>query len=294
MTINIIKYKKVWLGLSTAITAVALGLTLTLGLNFGIDFTGGSILELKVPNSNTQTITTAVESVGLTSVVQQSTGDLYLVRLGVIDEAQHQTLLSAIKSTSPEAIETQFTSVGPTVGAELKKAAISAILVLLIAIGLYIVWAFRKVSRPVASWKYGLVTMAAAFHDVVVPMGVFAILGKVFGYQIDTAFVAALLTILGYSINDTIVVLDRTRENLLRHRFQGASFGEVVNASINETFGRSINTTLTTLLPLIAILVVGGESTRPFILALTIGIVSGAYSSIFLASPLLVAIGPKK
>ena len=130
--------------------------------------------------------------------------------------------------------------------------------------------------------------MIAAFHDVIIPLGVFAVLGHFFGYQIDMAFVAAALTILGYSINDTIVVLDRTRENLLRRRHSDMSFGDIVNTSVLETLARSLNTTFATLLPLLAVFIVGGATTRPFVLALIIGMLSGAYSSIFVASPLLV------
>jgi preprotein translocase subunit SecF len=130
--------------------------------------------------------------------------------------------------------------------------------------------------------------LLAALHDVIIPLGVFSVLGRILGYQVDTAFVAAMLTILGYSINDTIVVLDRTRENLTLNRHSDKSFGDIVNDSVRQTLGRSINTTLTTLLPLLAIFLIGGTTTRPFVLALIVGIVSGAYSSIFFASPLLV------
>jgi preprotein translocase subunit SecF len=287
--VNIIGYSKVWLGLSTLIVGLSVLSIAVFGLNFGIDFTGGSLLEVHGVEASVEDVRAAVEATGHEATVQQSDTGAYFVRLSPLSEEEHQTVLAAIKKVSPEAQEAKFDSVGPTIGNELKRASVSALVLLLVLIGAYIAWAFRKVSYPVKSWKYGVVTMAAAFHDVIIPMGAFAILGKVFGYQVDTAFVAAMLTILGYSINDTIVVLDRTRENLFRHRYADQTFGEIVNTSIIETLGRSLNTTLATIIPLIAIFVLGGETTRPFVLALIIGILSGAYSSIFVASPLLVA-----
>ncbi len=287
-TLNIIGSAKLWLGFSMVITVVALVAVFVFGLKYGIDFTGGSLLEVTIPNVSTEAVREELAAHGKDVVVQSGEADQYFVRLGVITEAEHQELLTVLKERFPETVETRFDSVGPVVGKELKRAAFTAVIVLLVLIALYIAWAFRKVSEPVPSWKYGVVTLLSAFHDVAIPLGVFAVLGRYFGYQIDTAFVAAMLTILGYSINDTIVVLDRTRENLHRNRHAQKTFGEIVNQSINETFGRSLNTTLTTLLPLIAILIVGGETTRSFVLALIIGMLSGAYSSIFLASPLLV------
>jgi preprotein translocase subunit SecF len=258
------------------------------GLNFGIDFTGGSLLEIHAADTNVEALRKAVADAGHEATVQQSDTGAYFVRLSPLTEEEHQHILAEIKKAAPNAEEAKFDSVGPTIGNELKRASLTALILLLVLIGVYIAWAFRKVSYPVKSWKYGVVVMVAAFHDVVIPMGAFALLGKIFGYQVDTAFVAAMLTILGYSINDTIVVLDRTRENLFRHRFSDRTFGEIVNASIIETLGRSLNTTLATILPLLAIFMLGGETTRPFVLALIIGIISGAYSSIFVASPLLV------
>ncbi|MFA5946116.1 MAG: protein translocase subunit SecF [Patescibacteria group bacterium] len=288
MTINIIKHSKIWLVLSGTIVTLSFLSVVVFHLNFGIDFTGGSLLEIHSPDTTVDLLRTAASSTGHEATVQQSDTGAYFVRMSPLTEEEHQAVLSAIIKAAPKAEETKFDSVGPTIGKELKRASLTSLVVLLVAIGLYIAWAFRKVSYPVKSWKYGVVTMVAAFHDVIIPIGVFAALGHFFGYQVDTAFVAAMLTILGYSINDTIVVLDRTRENLVRHRFGDQTFGEIVNRSIIETLGRSINTTLATLLPLLAIIFLGGETTRPFVMALAIGILSGAYSSIFVASPLLV------
>jgi len=181
--------------------------------------------------------------------------------------------------------ELHFETIGPSIGQELKRKAAYAIVICLIVIISYIAWSFRRVSKPVASWKYGVASVIALFHDIILVVGVFAVLGKYWGIEIDSSFIAALLTVLGYSINDTIVVLDRVRENLPR---SSEDFLGTVNTSINQTLARSVNTTLTTVLALLALLFFGGETVRYFILALTIGIASGAYSSIFIAAPILV------
>lgn len=287
-SLNVIGYAKLWVGVSTALIVASLVTFVVLKPNFGIDFTGGSLMEIHATNTSNQALHDELLASGREAVVQSSDADSYFVRLGLVTEEEHQKILADLKLNHPDLIESKYDAVGPTIGDQLKKDATVAVIVLLGLIAVYIAWAFRKVSEPVPSWKYGVATLFAAFHDVIIPLGVFAILGRVVGYQIDIAFVAAMLTILGYSINDTIVVLDRTRENLARYRHTNKSFGEIVNQSIVETLGRSINTTVSTLLPLVAIFAVGGPSTRPFVLALIVGIVSGAYSSIFFASPLLV------
>lgn len=293
-TFDIIGRSKIWLALSGVILVVAIGSLIGFGLNFGIDFTGGSVMQITAPGTSADALRETVASAGFEVVVQSSGESEYFLRLGPLTEEEHQSVLEGVRTLSPVVEETKYDSVGPVIGDELKNKSLKAVAVMLVLIVVYIAWAFRKVSEPVASWKYGLVTMVAAFHDVIIPLGVFAILGRVLGYQIDTAFVAAILTVLGYSINDTIVVLDRTRENLTRNRHSDRDFGDIVNASIVQTLGRSLNTTLTTLLPLTAIVIVGGESIRPFALALMIGIASGAYSSIFVASPLIVYLERKR
>lgn len=287
-SLNVIGYSKFWVAMSSVLMLASILAMVILKPNFGIDFTGGSLLEVRVQNTSNQQLRSELQAAGKEAVVQSSEADGYFVRLSPLTEAEHQEVLTILRVNHPDLTESKFDSVGPVVGEQLKKDTTVAVVVLLVLIAAYIAWAFRKVSEPVPSWKFGIATLFAAFHDVIIPIGVFAVLGRTWGYQIDIAFVAAMLTILGYSINDTIVVLDRTRENLTRYRHATKSFGELVNQSINETLGRSLNTTLTTLLPLLAIFAVGGTTTRPFVLALIIGIVSGAYSSIFFASPLLV------
>lgn len=289
MRFSIIKNRRVWYAISGFLVIASLVAIFVFGFNFGIDFTGGSIMEVRFPLAPDITaVRAALADAGYEhAVVQPSGTDMVIIRLESLDEAAHQSVLSVLKTQSPGAEELKFDSFGPSIGSELRKKTIMGVVIVLVLIGVYIALAFRKVSEPIASWKYGLLTIAAGFHDVIVPMGLFAVLGHFLGWQVDTAFVAAALTILGYSINDTIVVFDRTRENLPR-RSGDETFEDVVEKSIKQTITRSLYTTLTTMLVLAAIFIFGGDTTRPFALALLIGIGIGAYSSIFIASPLLV------
>lgn len=286
---SLTKYRSVFVGISAAIMVASVVAIGAFGLQFGIDFTGGSLMQVQVPGvDSAEALRASLRTAGKEPVsVQLASDGTYFLRFAPMTEEEHQGVLTALQVQVPEVEELRFESVGPAIGAALERQSTRALVLLTVLIAVYIGWAFRQVSKPVASWQYALVTALAALHDIVVPLGVFAVLGRVAGYQVDTAFVAAMLTILGYSINDTIVVFDRTRENLLRHRNAQLSFGEIVDRSVWETMGRSLNTTITTLLPLLAIALFGGEMTRPFVIALMVGIVAGAYSSIFLASPLL-------
>lgn len=289
MQIHIVKYRKLWYAISGAIVLVCVVSIAMFGLKLGIDFTGGSLLEVSFEKPVVTTeLRDHVSKLGHNDVVVQSTStNGALIRLESLNEEQHQALLSDLKKTyGDKTVEEKFDSIGPVIGNELRKSAAFGIILILVLIGSYVAFAFRKVTSPVASWKYGVLTIITAFHDVVVPLGVFAILGKLFNWEIDTAFVAAVLTVLGYSITDTIVVFDRTRENLLKH--VSPSFETTVDLSIRQTIRRSISTSMTTTLCLIAIFVFGGDTTRPFALALIVGIIAGTYSSIFLASPALV------
>jgi len=297
------------------------------GLNFGIDFTGGSLLEVEFKDRPTVNETREIlEDLNFGSVIIQPIGDKgMIIRSQDISEETHQAILQKLrdlaagsdvlekeeaginKETEIELISTtselaaevktgdgvalglveelRFDSVGPVIGEELKRSSITAILIVLIAIVLYIAWVFRKVSKPVASWKYGVSAIIALFHDVMITLGIFAVLGEFFAVEINAAFVAAILTVLGYSVNDTIVVFDRVRENLPK---SDEDFEGTVNISVNQTIKRSINTSVTTLIVLLSILFFGGSSIRDFVLALSIGVLIGTYSSIFLASPVLV------
>lgn len=288
---KIIQKRKIWLTFSTLLVVASIALLSIWGLDLGIDFTGGSLLEVKFnqerPDSiEVENLVKEVVTEG-DIVVQSSAESNMLVRFQSIEENVHQQIMDKLNEKYPENIqEERFESIGPAIGNELKTKAIYAILLVIVAIVLYIAWAFRKVSWPVKSWKYGVIAIVALVHDILIVLGIFVLLGKFMGVEVGLPFVAALLTILGYSVNDTIVVFDRIRENL--GRVAKSNFEEIVNRSVNETITRSINTSLTTLLVLLMVFFFGGVSIQFFVLALMIGILSGTYSSIFLASPLLV------
>jgi len=263
------------------------------GLNLGIDFTGGSLLEVSINSEQeilapelSQIITDNFTEIGEIKV--QPTQDGFLIRSRDLSEVEHQQILNILKSSEKmsSVVEKRFESIGPVIGEELKTKAVWAIGAALVVIVLFIAWSFRKVSKPVQSWKYGIGAIVALAHDVLIVTGIFAVLGHFFGHEVGILFVTALLTILGYSVNDTIVVYDRTRENLIYN--PQTTFEDTVNKSVNETIGRSINTSLTTLLVMLALYFFGGATIQQFVLTLIIGIVLGTYSSIFIASPLLV------
>lgn len=287
MNYKIIQKKGIWLTVSIALFIAAVAALAMWGLKLGIDYTGGSMLEARFEQRpDMATIENKLRDLNLGSLVVQPAGDNELtLRFQDSTEEKHQAVTSRLKELDKNVEEISFEFVGPSIGAELKKKSINAIFWVLLAVVIYISIAFKKVSRPIASWKYGVSALVAMFHDVIITLGVFAVLGKFYGIEINTSFVAAILTVLGYSIHDTIVVFDRTRENLPK---SNEDFEGTVNASVNQTLGRSINTSLTSLLALLAVVLFGGESIRPFALALTIGIFIGTYSSIFVASPLLV------
>ncbi|MDP2631591.1 MAG: protein translocase subunit SecF [Candidatus Uhrbacteria bacterium] len=286
---DVIKLSKLWFAISGVLVVASIVSIIVFGLNLGIDFTGGSLLEVAMEqNLSTGEVRGAMSEIGFDAVVQESGENEFLLRFAPLSIEEHDLVIAGLGERYGAIEELRYDAVGPVIGEELKSKSLFAVILLLTLIAVYVAWAFRKVTKPIASWKYGILTIVAALHDVLIPLGIFAALGHFMGFQIDTAFVAAMLTILGYSINDTIVVFDRTRENLISNRHSDVSFGQIVNRSVLQSFARSINTSLTTLLVLLAILLFGGETTREFILALMIGIVAGAYSSIFLASPLLV------
>jgi preprotein translocase subunit SecF len=282
---DIIRYRTIYFIFSGILILASITSLAVWGLRFGIDFTGGSLMEIqytsKVPSQ--QEIKDKLAPLDLGEISVQPAGeDSVILRLKDIDETTHQSLLSALGNVE----EKRFESVGPVIGEELKNRAYLAIGLAILMIMIYIAWAFRKVSRPVPSWQYGLATVAALTHDVFIPAGFFAVLGHYKGVEIGLLFITALLTVLGFSVHDTIVVFDRIRENL--RRGIGDSFRDTINLSINQTLTRSINTSLTVLLTLAAIYFFGGETVKYFALALIVGIIFGTYSSIFIASPLLL------
>ncbi len=290
MTFNVVKLRWIWYSLSAVMIIGSLFGLVVFGLRQGIEFTGGSLMAVRFegarPSSEELSRLVAQDLSDIGSVIVQPVGDTDAqLRLKPVTEDQHQALLTAIRNTYGTTTELRFDAIGPVVGEELRTKSIRGLIIVLVAILAYVAYTFRKVSAPVQSWKYGMVTIFAAFHDIIVPVGVFAFLGHFYGIEIGTSFIAAILTILGYSITDTIVVMDRIRENLQR---MGGAFEDIVAASVRQTFLRSFNTSATTLLTLTAVHFFGGESLRDFTLTLMIGIGVGTYSSIFIASPLLV------
>lgn len=282
---EIVKYRKIYLSLSIVLILVSLLSLVFLGLKLGIDFTGGTLIELEFSSSRLagQEIQERLADLELGNINIQTTGDQgVILKLKEIDENTHQLILQ--KLSYPE--EKRFESIGPLIGEELKSKALWAIGVALVVIILYIAWAFRKVSRPVASWQYGLVAIIALFHDIFITLGFFSILTHFKEIEMGLPFVAAFLTILGYSVNNSIVIFDRARENLLKTNW--TDFSQIINQSINQSITRCLNTSLTTLLVLLAIFFLGGQSIKYFSLALVTGIIIGTYSSIFITGPLLV------
>lgn len=262
------------------------------GLNFGIDFTGGSLLEVKFTNfqpSITQ-IQDSLSSVHLHNLVVQPTSDSTILRFQENTEEAHQAVLAKLQAlatshTGATFKELQFNSVGPSIGDELKSQSFNATAISFVMIILFISFAFRKVSKPVSSWKYGVAAIIALIHDILFTLGVFSVLGHFYGVEINTPFIAAVLTVLGYSVSDTIIVFDRIRENLPKSQ---EDFENTVNRSVNQTITRSLNTSLSAILALLAVLFFGGDTIKDFALALIVGIFVGTYSSIFIASPVLV------
>ena len=286
----IVKHRKIWYIFSILLVLASLFSILYFGLNLSIDFTGGSLLEIEYNDIRPETslIQNKISELKLGNVSLQPTGEKgVILRLKNISEEEHQNLLSKLLTTG-SFNEIHFDSIGPTIGSELRQKSLTAIILVAVMIILYITFAFRKVSKPVSSFKYGLMAVTALIHDVTVPVGVFAVLGKYFGVQIDILFVTAILTVLGFSVHDTIVVFDRIRENLRKNI--GTDFEDTVGKSINQTITRSINTSLTVIFVLLALFFFGGETIKYFSLALIIGVFFGTYSSIFLASPLLVTL----
>jgi preprotein translocase subunit SecF len=256
-----------------------------------LDFTGGALLEVNYASGrpDKSAIESVLSSVDMHASVRPSGETGYILRLRELSQSEHTALVSALSFGGKSlATEVRFDSVGPLLGKEALGKSLLAIALIILCIVLFITFAFRKVSLPVSSWKYGVITVVALLHDLIVPAGVFAYLGHFNGVEVDTLFVTALLVVLGFSVHDTIVVFDRIRENLHTPKAVGR-FAEVVNASVNQTFGRSLNTSLTVILALSAVYFFGGESTQVLSLALIIGILIGTYSSIFIASPLLVS-----
>jgi len=287
---NIVKRKNIWFMVS-AVFVVASIVSLSIwGLNLGIDFTGGTLMQVSFDEERpiTEEVQSSLRILDYGEITAQPAGEFEMnLKLKSLTNDERQIVLANLEESFGGITELTFESIGPTIGQELRSKAIYAIVVALIAIIVYITYAFRKASSgPVRSWVYGIGAIVALFHDIIIVTGIFAVLGHFWGIEVNVLFVTALLTILGFSVHDTIVVYDRVRETL---RDSGnKSFAEIINISINGTIVRSLNTSITTLFVLLALFLFGGASISWFVLALILGIVLGTYSSIFIAAPLLL------
>ncbi|KKQ19657.1 MAG: Protein translocase subunit SecF [Parcubacteria group bacterium GW2011_GWC1_36_9] len=286
----ITKYKKIFLFLSTILIIVSVIFIFTFGLKPGIDFKGGALLEVSYAGGRPEIslLEDAIKTLNINQAIIQPTAENdYLIKTRDLSEPEHQMLSKSLSLEGKyPVLEKSFTSIGPSVGSELKRKAIISIIMVILAIILFITYAFRKVSRPVSSWKYGVITIVTLLHDIIIPTGIFALLSHYTGAEVDTLFVLALLTILGLSVHDKIVVFDRIRENLKDG--ERKDFAQTVGISTSQTIVRSINITLTIIFVLVPLYLFGPETTKNFALILTIGLFFGIYSSLFFASPLLI------
>lgn len=295
----IISHKNIFFALTALLTVVSLGAVAVFGLKFGTDFTGGTLVQITYPQGrpDATALHAALDTAGFEgySVREAGTSD-YVLRAGTLSNEQRAMLATTLSVGNSPATISQLTEVGPTIGKELRNKSYAAIGMVLLCILLFIAFAFRKVSQPVSSWVYGLIALVTLLHDVIVPTGFFAILGHYTGAQVDTLFVTAILTVLGFSIHDTIVVFDRVRENLKRNHERGVKepFDVTAGHSLGQTLIRSMNTSLTVVITLSALYILGPASTKDFALTLLVGIIAGTYSSIFLATPLLAWVAERK
>ena len=287
---NIIGKIKIWFLISFITFAAGVLALFVYKLNIGIDFTGGSLLEISTPAAVDKSKIESIykdESIEYTTI--SDAGEGIIIRSIEINEDKKNEIITSINAKigeSGKVKEERFETIGPTVSSDLIRKAIISVLLASFGIIFYIAFAFRKMTDRGLSWRFGISAIIALFHDLFIAAGLFALFGHIFGWEIDSLFITALLTVMGFSVHDTIVVFDRLRENL--RRYAGEPFVDIANASLVQTFSRSINTSFTILITLSALLLLGGDSIKPFVFTLFIGILVGTYSSIFIATPTVV------
>jgi preprotein translocase subunit SecF len=286
------KHKKIFVIISIILVLLSIASIGYFGLKLGIDFKGGSLSEIEYTTARPEqsVVESELTPLSLGEFIIQPTGDKgYSIKTRAVSEPERASILSAL---GPDATEKSFTSIGPSVGAELVRKSILSFILVSLGIIFFIAFSFRKVSKPVSSWKYGLIAIVTLVHDIIIPVGAFVILSHIYGTEVDTLFVVAILTILGLSVSDTIVVFDRVRENIRVGHFK--TFEETVGKSLEQVYTRSIATSLTVIIVLLALVFFGPTSTKVFAMMLAAGMFFGTYSSIFLASPLLVMVNNSK
>lgn len=289
--IKVVERKSIFLTIGALLVATSIACIVYFGFKWGIDFTGGSLWQVYIPGTDAAAVQTYMKDtlhLDVSNISYDKGTEVYAMTFQEITDANRQKDLALLQSQFGAAVaERDFWVVSPSVSAGLKSDAMKAIALTLIGISLYIAFVFRKVSQPVASWKYGVITLLTLVHDVIIPAGLMAVLGAYFGHFVDVNFIVALLVVMSFSVHDTIVVFDRIREKLLREGSR-RELGDLVNASVNETLHRSINTSLTLVIVLITLYFLGPIGLQSFVLTILVGVIAGAYSSIFIASPLLV------
>ncbi len=293
MKFNITRHRKTWITISSGLVAASLAMVGIFGFNLGLDFLGGLRLNVQFDSATpvaTEQLTTFFETSELLekeAIIQSSGDNSFLITLEELSESKFETLSTNLKKEIGTFEITSFRRVSNSIGKHFQREALIAIGLALVAIVLFVALAFRKIPETINPWRFGGVAIIALFHDVLIIVGVFAVLGAIADVELDLQFITALLATLGFSVNDTIVILDRVRENLNKQKSK-ETFEDVIEKSVQQTLRRSINTSISTLFPLIFLLLFGASSIFYFMLALTIGIVVGTYSSIFIAAPLLV------
>jgi preprotein translocase subunit SecF len=284
----VIKHKKIFVIISVLLVVGSLACIGYFGLKLGIDFKGGSLTEIEYTGTRPQqsVVESELAPLALGQIVTQPTGATgYSIKTRALSEGERASVLTAVGSS---AVEKSFTSIGPSVGAELIRKSLITFVLVVLGIIFFLAYSFRKVSKPVSSWKYGFIAIVTLIHDILIPVGAFAILSHTYGTEVDTLFVVAILTVLGLSVSDTIVVFDRIRENIRLGHYK--TFEETVGKSLEQVYTRSIATSFTVIVVLLALVFFGPTSTKVFAIMLTAGMFFGTYSSIFLASPLLVMV----
>lgn len=289
----VVKYRKVWFALSAVLLVASVWAIANYGFKLSIDFKGGSIIEVAYPEGRPakDLVEARINTLELGGISVRPSGEnKFIIRTKSLMGSESEALKKVLVVEGKPLVVERENTVGPVAGAELQSKAFKAIGTVVLMIVLFVAFAFRKVSKPVSSWKYAFATIIALAHDVIIPTGLFVYLGHTLGIEIDLLFVTGLLAILGYSVHDTIVVFDRVRENLSinNERHQNEDFELTVGKSVSQTFARSINTSLTILITLAALYIYGSPATETFALLLIVGLIAGTYSSIFVASPLLV------
>ncbi|MEX1998021.1 MAG: protein translocase subunit SecF [Candidatus Andersenbacteria bacterium] len=284
---------KLWLIIASLTMLVCLGVIVVIKPLWGIDFVGGSLLEIKSENLTASTVTQTLTALLNSSVTTQPTdAGTLLIRTKNLETAQHQEILDELTTLDPAVEELRFENIGPTIGAELRRKAWIAILLSIVVTVVYLAYEFRHTGGLVASWKYGLAATIALVHDLLFVTAIFVILGRTLAVPIDALFVTAVLALAGYSVNDTIVLFNRLKQEWLSTR--SGSLLTIMDRAIKLTMIRSLNTSITIFLTLVTLLLFGGPTIRWFIIALTVGTIVGAYSTIFVAPPFLYLLSRRR